>query len=66
MPDREGKWRVWGELGFPAGLPRTMTRDVTELIGAGRFRLRSNMQVYWDQIVLARQIAEREARRIPW
>lgn len=54
----DGTWKTWGELGFPAGLPRTMTRDVSELIklGNGRFRIRTNMQIYWDQIVLARQL----------
>jgi hypothetical protein len=58
----DGAWQTWGELGFPAGLPRTMTRDVSELIklGHGRFRIRTNMQIYWDQIVLARQLPAAE------
>ncbi len=58
----EGQWQTWGELGFPAGLPRTMTRNVTELIklGKGRFRIRTNMQVYWDQVALGRQLPSKE------
>lgn len=60
---KDGKWQGRGELGFPAGLPRTMTRDVSALVteGAGRLRLRTNMQVYWDQVLLGRRIAEAEA-----
>jgi hypothetical protein len=65
----DGSWQIWGELGFPAGLPRTMTRDVTELIklGNGRFRIRTNMQIYWDQIVLARQTpaADLQTHQLP-
>ena len=62
----DGKWKTWGELGFPAGLPRTMTRDVTELIqlGKGRFRIRTNMQVFWDQIALGRQIPDAGSHRV--
>jgi tetratricopeptide (TPR) repeat protein len=59
-PAADGSWKPWGELGFPAGLPRVMTRDVTELValGKGRCRIRTNMQVFWDQIQLGRAAAE--------
>ncbi|MBA4191643.1 MAG: hypothetical protein C0467_26995 [Planctomycetaceae bacterium] len=48
------KWEVVGDLGFPAGLPRVMTREVPKPFPGGtRFRIRTNMQVYWDQVSLA-------------
>ena len=64
LPTAEGTWKMWGELGFPAGLPRTMTRDATGLIptGGGKFRIRTNMQIYWDQLFIARLLEEKETR----
>src|SRR5262249_49909737 len=51
------------EAGFPAGLPRMMTLEVTGLVGKHSraplcgprcvLRLRTNMEVYWDQAFLA-------------
>src|SRR4029453_6758796 len=43
------------DLGFPAGLPRVMTREVSELAGATglTLRVRTNLQIYWDQVFLA-------------
>jgi Tfp pilus assembly protein PilF len=51
----DGKWQPLGEIGFPAGLPRVMTAEVRGLAGAKscRLRLRTNLQIYWDQIYLA-------------
>jgi hypothetical protein len=51
----DGKWRPVVEPGFPAGLPRMMTLDVTGKLGGPRcvVRLRTNMQVYWDQVFVA-------------
>lgn len=51
----DGKWQTLGESGFPAGLPRMMTYEVTGKLDGPRcvIRLRSNMQVYWDQIFVA-------------
>ncbi|HKB03759.1 MAG TPA: CRTAC1 family protein, partial [Gemmataceae bacterium] len=50
-----GKWEDLGELGFPAGLPRVMTREVTGLVEGPtcRLRIRTNLSVYWDRIVIA-------------
>src|SRR5262249_54328045 len=52
-PDR--KWKSVGEIGFPAGLPRVMTKEVTGLLDGPscRLRIRTNLKVYWDQIVVA-------------
>jgi Tfp pilus assembly protein PilF len=48
-------WEPVGDLGFPAGLPRVMTRELPGLRTGGRcvLRIRTNMQVYWDQVFLA-------------
>lgn len=52
---RHGKWEKIEELGFPAGLPRVMTRELTNKLDSNdsRFRIRTNLQVFWDQIDLA-------------
>jgi len=62
MPD--GKWqRITGEAGFPAGLERTIVVDLTGRVPAGarRIRLMSNLEIYWDQ-VLVDQSTDAEAR----
>ncbi|HZY72313.1 MAG TPA: hypothetical protein VFE22_04325, partial [Edaphobacter sp.] len=53
MPD--GSWkRVVNDMGFPAGLPRTMVVDLTGKLPAGvrRIRITTNLQIYWDQILV--------------
>jgi tetratricopeptide (TPR) repeat protein len=50
-----GRWvRVVDDLGFPAGLARTMVADLTGRLPAGtkRIRILTNLRVYWDQILL--------------
>src|SRR5262249_19184879 len=52
----DGKWHsIVEDVGFPAGLPRMMTLDVTgQLCGPQCvLRLRTNMQIFWDQIFVA-------------
>jgi hypothetical protein len=53
--DEAGRWQSLGEAGFPAGMPRMMLVDVTgKLTGHHcRLRLRTNMQIYWDQAFIA-------------
>ncbi len=51
----DGKWVKLGDLGFPAGLPKVMTVPVGDWLTAGtgaKFRIRTNLQVYWDQLFL--------------
>jgi tetratricopeptide (TPR) repeat protein len=53
MPD--GSWKtILKDMGFPAGLPRTITVDLTGKLPAGvqRLRMRTNLQIYWDQIAI--------------
>ena len=59
VPAGQGEWRVAIEdAGFPAGLPRMMTVDVGELAraGDGRLRIRTNMEVFWDQIFVGPRV----------
>ena len=51
----DGSWAgVLADMGFPAGLPRTILVDLTGKLPAGahRLRLRTNLQIYWDQILV--------------
>ena len=53
--DSSGRWvRVMDDLGFPAGLARTMTRDITGRLpeGTERIRITTNLKIYWDQILI--------------
>ena len=53
----DGKWtRVIEDMGFPAGGPRTMTANFTDQlpIGTRRVRLTTNLQIYWDSILIDR------------
>ena len=53
LPD--GSWkRIADDMGFPAGLLRTMTADLTGKLPAGARRIRvwTNLKVYWDQILV--------------
>ncbi|MES2221255.1 MAG: FG-GAP-like repeat-containing protein [Acidobacteriota bacterium] len=50
-----GSWKtILPDMGFPAGLPRTITVDLTGKLSAGTRRLRivTNLQIYWDQILV--------------
>ena len=52
-----GKWlRVVDDLGFPAGGPRTMTADLSGKlpVGTRRIRITTNLQIYWDNILVSR------------
>jgi Tfp pilus assembly protein PilF len=53
LPD--GGWRrISDDIGFPAGLLRTMTADLTGKLpsGARRIRIWTNLKIYWDQILV--------------
>jgi hypothetical protein len=59
VPDGKGGWKPGfaeggGDIGYPAGTPRTMTADVTGVVTAAapRFRIRTNLEIYWDRIRL--------------
>jgi len=51
--DHRGKWiRVLDDMGFPAGLARTMVTDLTGKLppGTRRIRIVDNLKIYWDAI----------------
>jgi len=53
----DGNWkRVVDDMGFPAGGPRTMTADLTGKLpqGTRKIRITTNLQVYWDSILISR------------
>ena len=46
-----GSWRrIVEDMGFPAGLPRTVVVDLSGKLpaGASRIRITTNLQIYWD------------------
>jgi hypothetical protein len=56
FPDGKGGWKPGIEsLGYMAGSPRNMTRDITGVVtrSNSRFRIRTNLEIYWDRIWLA-------------
>jgi Flp pilus assembly protein TadD len=64
VPDGAGGWRKAATIGYPAGNPRTMTYDVTDVLSARapRCRIRTNLEVYWDRVFLARDRAPGRVR----
>ncbi len=51
----DGTWkRVIDDMGFPAGLPRTITVDLTGKLPprTRKIRITTNLQIYWDQILV--------------
>ena len=52
---KDGSWkRIDKEMGFPAGLQRTIVVDLSGKlpVGAQKIRIVSNLQVYWDQVLV--------------
>ncbi|HXZ79083.1 MAG TPA: FG-GAP-like repeat-containing protein [Terriglobales bacterium] len=63
--DSNGKWlRVVDDMGFPAGLPRTTVADLSGKLplGTRRIRIGTNLQIYWDQILIDRTTQAPEFR----
>jgi len=63
-----GHWvRVIDDLGFPAGGARTMTADLTGKLpkGTKRIRFTTNLQIYWDNILISRTPQNQTARLTP-
>lgn len=53
--DSSGHWRrVVNDIGFPAGLERTMTADLTGKLPpkTRRIRIVTNLKIYWDRILI--------------
>jgi tetratricopeptide (TPR) repeat protein len=59
--DAGGNYQVAIEqMGFPAGLPKTMLVDLKDLVSPekNRVRITTSMCIYWDQIELARVVPD--------
>jgi Flp pilus assembly protein TadD len=64
----DGKWtRVIDDMGFPAGGARTMTADLSDKLPAGTHRIRvwTNLQIYWDSILISRTSQDQDIRLMP-
>jgi tetratricopeptide (TPR) repeat protein len=69
---KKGNWvRVVDDMGFPAGGARTMTADLSGKLplGTRRIRITTNLQIYWDNILISRTTQDnfqnRNARMTP-
>jgi tetratricopeptide (TPR) repeat protein len=63
--DANGKWiRVIEDMGFPAGMERTMVADLTGKLPAGtrRIRIVNNLKIYWDAIRIDQTVDSKEVR----
>ena len=61
----DGRWKkVIDDLGFPAGGARTMTADLSGKlrVGTKRIRITTNLQIYWDNILISRTPQNQKAR----
>ncbi len=59
---RRGRWvRVLPQMGFPAGLPKTMTVELTGKLPPGTrlVRIGTTMRIYWDQVRVASELGPR-------
>jgi tetratricopeptide (TPR) repeat protein len=64
----KGKWlRVIDDMGFPAGGPRTMTADLSGRLpeGTQHIRISTNLQIYWNSILIDRRGQGQEVRLTP-
>lgn len=55
VKNARGEWQtVIPQMGFPAGLPKTMTVDLTGkfLCADSQVRIVTSMRIYWDQILV--------------
>ena len=65
VQDEQGKWvTVLERMGFPAGLPKTMTVDLSGkfLSASRRIRIVTNMCIYWDQVLVESGSPRRDYR----
>src|SRR5262249_36692811 len=53
--DAQGRWVSRGSMGFPSGKDKTMVVDIGGAFPTAdhHVRIRTNLQVYWDQIFVA-------------
>ena len=60
------RWvRVTDDMGFPAGLPKTITVDLSGKLpqGTTHIRITTNLQIYWDNILIDRSAQNENFKR---
>ena len=62
--DASGRWVERASIGFPSGKDKTIVIDLAGMFPARdhRVRIRTNMQIYWDQAFVARALPNSETR----
>ncbi len=66
VADEEGDFTTalpqMAQMGFPAGLPKTMLVDLEGLVSPekNRVRITTSMRLYWDRIQVAKVVPDRE------
>jgi tetratricopeptide (TPR) repeat protein len=63
--DANGRWRAAiADIGFPSGKDKTIVVDLSGKFPTAdhRVRIRTNMQIYWDQAFVGRDLADSPAR----
>ena len=68
VPDGKGGWAVaQSNLGFPAGRKKTVLFNLTDIFRPGtprRVRIRTNLEIYWDQLEWARGLPDAEVKMV--
>jgi hypothetical protein len=67
VPDDSGGWRaIMPPLGFPAGKNKTLVIRLDGIEGEGkvsrRFRLRTNLEIYWDRLAWAKGLDAKQTK----
>jgi hypothetical protein len=65
VKDRRGQWvTAIADIGFPSGKNKTVVVDLTDRLPAGsrEVRIKTNMQIYWDQVLVAQRVDSAERR----
>lgn len=62
--DAIGSWRRVADIGFPSGKDKTIVVDLSGKFPTRdrRVRIRTNMQIYWDQAFVARDLTNGPAK----
>ena len=66
VPDKSGRWvAVRKGLGFPTGRVKTIVLDLSGIFHEGgprKFRLRTNLEIYWDKLAWAEGVDHKQMR----
>ena len=65
LEDASGRWRRgYADIGFPSGKDKTVLVDLSRVLRPGdrAVRIRTNLELYWDQVYLAAQAPQSPVR----